>query len=665
MSYAICRIQKCGSSHDIAGIQIHDRRERSHSNSNPDIDFERSHDNYSLCDNAVGSSFNEYIDKQLAERYTGKKAIRKDAVRMVQVLFTSDSDFFDQISAEQTKDYFQSCYDWAAKRWGANNIISADIHLDEKTPHMHLNFVPLTADGRLSAKECIGSGSKALQQLQDDFYREVGAAYGLDRGRRADLINGEQPRKHQRVAEYKASTEYYQSQKNELQAAAEALQDEVSTLTDIIHAEPQDVPEGLPVPSMAKPFVGKENRDKLLYTPDEIAHVHELSKAVAIASADLSRKSTELDRKQADFDYQREQWIELHGTDIALSVWNKTVRSYKAEVAEAEKKLEHLRTEAEAIISEANSYAQQQREFYAERFPYVQQMIADKKELRSSLKAAEDEVKRLKDFEVQVSELQHTNKELTEQINTLTTEITEKTAILEELKEKSKDVPQLIGENKSLQTSLNTALEELSAEKKHRTEQEQQINELQLQLKPMEQQNRELTEQVSTLTAEIAEKTADLEELTEKSKDVQRLIEQNKSLQSSVKHREEQMQQYKDLWKELKQENEEIRKQSHQNFQKAHDLEYENARLTKQIDGLTAEKESSVAEVEKLNSQYSELADEYNRVAENMRTLYKLTEYITQRTKYRDIDIDDTVIKMQEGYKISYLTGDQSRGMSR
>lgn len=581
MSYAICRIQKCGSSHDIAGIQIHDRRERSHSNSNPDIDFERSHDNYSLCDNAVGSSFNEYIDKQLAERYTGNKAIRKDAVRMVQVLFTSDSDFFDQLSAEQAKDYFQSCYDWAAKRWGADNIISADIHLDEKTPHMHLNFVPLTADGRLSAKECIGSGSKALQQLQDDFYREVGAAYGLDRGRRADLISGEQPRKHQRVAEYKASTEYYQSQKNELQAASEALQDEVSALTDIIHAAPHDVPEGLPVPSMAKPFVGKENRDKLLYTPDEIAHVHELSKAVAIASADLNRKSTELDRKQADFDYQREQWTESHGSDI----WYKTAKSYKTEVAEAEKKLEQLRTEAEAIISEANSYAQQQREFYAERFPYVQQMIADKKELRSNLKAAEDEVKRLKDFEGQVSELQHTNKELTEKINTLTTEITEK--------------------------------------------------------------------------------TADLEELTEKSKDVTRLIEQNKSLQSIVQHWKEKTQDYKNLWNESKQEIKEINHKWNQDFQKAHDLECENTRLTKQIDGLIAEKESSAAEVEKLNSQYTELAAEYNRVAENMRTLYKLTEYITQRTKYRDIDIDDTVIKMQKGYKISYLTGDQSRGMSR
>ena len=57
MSYAICRIQKCGSSHDIAGEQIHDRRERNHSNSNPDIDFNRTKNNYCICDNTGGRSF--------------------------------------------------------------------------------------------------------------------------------------------------------------------------------------------------------------------------------------------------------------------------------------------------------------------------------------------------------------------------------------------------------------------------------------------------------------------------------------------------------------------------------------------------------------------------------------------------------------------------------
>ncbi len=233
MSYAICRIQKCGSSHDIAGIQIHDRRERTHSNSNPDIDFSKSHLNYSLCDNSNGSSFNAYIDKQIAKRYTGKKAIRKDAVRMVSAIFTSDNDFFDRLTVEQQREYFQSCYEWAVKRWGAENIISSEVHMDEATPHMHLEFVPLTADGRLSAKECIGSGSKALQQLQDDFYKAVGIPFGLERGNRADLTNGEKPRRHQRVAEYKENTKFYEREKNTLQATVQALQAQKQAYTDI------------------------------------------------------------------------------------------------------------------------------------------------------------------------------------------------------------------------------------------------------------------------------------------------------------------------------------------------------------------------------------------------------------------------------------------------
>lgn len=433
MSYAICRIQKCGSSHDIAGIQIHDRRERSHSNSNPDIDFERSHDNYSLCDNAVGSSFNEYIDKQLAERYTGKKAIRKDAVRMVQVLFTSDSDFFDQLSAEQAKDYFQSCYDWAAKRWGADNIISADIHLDEKTPHMHLNFVPLTADGRLSAKECIGSGSKALQQLQDDFYREVGAAYGLDRGRRADLISGEQPRKHQRVAEYKASTEYYQSQKNELQATVQALQEQEQAYTDILHAAPENVIEGISVPSVAKIAIGKENKDKLLYSPSDIEQLQELAKACAVTAAANDRRSSELEKEAVE---QEHIAAELSEREHLITI--------------KEQQAEYARSSAERKLKEA----EEKQAFYETSDPMVQQLqqrvnglIAENngliRDLRQERKTKDSLTehnaalkKQLSDQQEQIQPIQQQNGELSERVRVLEEEFQQKEKQVQELTEK-------------------------------------------------------------------------------------------------------------------------------------------------------------------------------------------------------------------------------------
>lgn len=202
MSYAICRLQKIGGAKDIAGIQLHNRRERNHSNSNPDIDRTLSKNNYVLKD-CSNSSYNALVEKRLQEGYKGKRAIRKDAVKLCEVLFTSDNDFFSKMTLQQQREYFEKCYQWAENQFGTKNIIAATIHMDETTPHMHVDFVPLTDDGRLSAKEVIG-GRKDLQEIQDNFYTIVGEHYGLERGKRIDIDNPEdKTSKHLTTKEYK------------------------------------------------------------------------------------------------------------------------------------------------------------------------------------------------------------------------------------------------------------------------------------------------------------------------------------------------------------------------------------------------------------------------------------------------------------------------------
>ena len=353
MSYAICRIQKCGSSHDIAGEQIHDRRERNHSNSNPDIDFNRTKNNYCICDNTGGRSFNEYIDRQIAQRYTGKKSIRKDAVRMVTLLFTSDSEFFANKTLDEQRQFFQNCYEWAAKRWGAENIISSYVHMDEDTPHMHLNLVPLTSDGRLSAKACIGNGSKAFQSLQDDFYKSVGVPYGLERGKRADLDNGEKPRRHQKVSEYKASTNYYEREKNALQATVQALQEQEQAYADILHAAPQNAVEGVSVPSMAKIAIGKENKDKVLVSPSDLEQLRELAKACAVTAAANDRRSSELEQEAVK---QERIAAELSEREHLVTI--------------KQQQVEDARSSAERKLKEA----EEKQAFYETSDPMVQQL---------------------------------------------------------------------------------------------------------------------------------------------------------------------------------------------------------------------------------------------------------------------------------------------------
>ncbi|MCM1224587.1 MAG: plasmid recombination protein [Lachnospiraceae bacterium] len=227
MSIGICRVQKISGTSGGVGAYFHNERIKDHSNSNPDIDFSRSAENYHVGEYANALSYNQRTEKRLAEGYKGKRAIRKDAVKLVEVLFTSDKAFFDN-QPDNGRAYFKDCLEWASERFGADNIIADVVHLDEATPHMHLDFVPLTADGRLSAKELLGD-KKQLQKLQDDFYEKVGRRYGLERGSRANLEAGESGKPHLTTEELKAET--LKKEIEQLEAVKESLSDEVDSLS--------------------------------------------------------------------------------------------------------------------------------------------------------------------------------------------------------------------------------------------------------------------------------------------------------------------------------------------------------------------------------------------------------------------------------------------------
>ncbi|MGH0939720.1 MobV family relaxase, partial [Bacillus cereus] len=166
MSYSIIRMQKMKST-AIKGIQFHNQRERE-SETNPDIDKEKSHLNYDLINGQKQIDYNEKIKQVIENNVTSGKKIRKDAVLLSEFLITSDKEFFDKISPKEQERYFETAHEFLADRYGEKNLIYATVHYDEKTPHMHVGFVPVTEDGRLSAKDFFGQ-KKQLVSLQDDF----------------------------------------------------------------------------------------------------------------------------------------------------------------------------------------------------------------------------------------------------------------------------------------------------------------------------------------------------------------------------------------------------------------------------------------------------------------------------------------------------------------
>jgi len=164
MSYAVIHVQKF-KMNDVKGIQIHNQRESPNSK-NTDIQRDKSALNYDLR-NPEPVNYNHKVKEIIKEGYTVDKAIRKDAVVMTGTLVTSDKEFFSTLSQAEQKKYFQDTYDYLKGRYGEKNIVAAVVHLDEKTPHMHVVSVPITEDGRLSTKTLFDR--KALRELQSEL----------------------------------------------------------------------------------------------------------------------------------------------------------------------------------------------------------------------------------------------------------------------------------------------------------------------------------------------------------------------------------------------------------------------------------------------------------------------------------------------------------------
>lgn len=254
MSYAVVRVQKMTAG-SVRGIQIHDRREKENSRTNPDIDHNRSRYNYDLCPDQH-EDFGKAVKERIAQLDL-PKAVRKDAVVMAQVLVTSDSAFFKGLGADReanymeaayrcygagdpftesyieeqvslmdkSPDFFQAAYDFLADRYGRENVISATVHMDEKTPHMHFNFVPITEDGRLCAKEILTP--KTLTEQQDAFHEQIGKHYGLERG---EPRSSGKRRTHLQTADFKKYAALEQEAAERAQratAAAEKLEVDV------------------------------------------------------------------------------------------------------------------------------------------------------------------------------------------------------------------------------------------------------------------------------------------------------------------------------------------------------------------------------------------------------------------------------------------------------
>ncbi|OVY48501.1 MobV family relaxase [Clostridium autoethanogenum] len=228
MSFLVCHIEKYKRG-NLYGLQKHEQRENKNY-SNKSVDLQRTKFNYDLANNKKINYLNR-ADEIINSQRVSKKAVRKDAVIAIGVIVSSDKDFFDKLDKTKQDKFFRDSLDYFKENFSDKNIISANIHLDESTPHMHLNFVPMTSDGCLSAKKVITKAKlRELQRGLPAYLKTKG--FDIERG-----VENNQA-KHIEITELKNQTfkelsKEYDVKLNALKKAIDVSKNDEKILSDL------------------------------------------------------------------------------------------------------------------------------------------------------------------------------------------------------------------------------------------------------------------------------------------------------------------------------------------------------------------------------------------------------------------------------------------------
>lgn len=206
MSYAIIR----NENHKMNAVPLLERHnERLNKNySNKDIDLSRTSENYHLKHIQAATYQQEFERIRTRQQLKGNLRLqgKKQSTVMCEFVITSDKDFFDRLGKERTKQFFKDAYSFVtAKVGGEQYIVSAVVHMDEATPHMHVAYIPVINGKDRKGAPCkrincseFWKGRDSYSKLQDEYYDFItNRGYDLERGIKGSTAE------HLSVAEYK------------------------------------------------------------------------------------------------------------------------------------------------------------------------------------------------------------------------------------------------------------------------------------------------------------------------------------------------------------------------------------------------------------------------------------------------------------------------------
>ena len=188
-------MKKISDPNSIGKIENENERQEGYSRIGREtIDTERTHNNYHIVP-ALDTRYMEFINNRIKEVGV-KRKVKDDAVRMATFVIGAKGDYFKDMSPETEREFFTDCVDFIARQMGKENIISAVVHKDETSPHIHINVVPITPDNRLCAKYYFDG---KMSEWQTKVYEEVGKKWNLERGKEGSDAKHVDPKAYNKV----------------------------------------------------------------------------------------------------------------------------------------------------------------------------------------------------------------------------------------------------------------------------------------------------------------------------------------------------------------------------------------------------------------------------------------------------------------------------------
>lgn len=381
MSYAIIR----NENHKMNAVPLLERHNErlNHNYSNKDINLSRTSENYHLKKIQAETYQKEFERIRTRQELKGNLRLHgdKQSTILCEFVITSDKEFFDRLGKERTRRFFENAYDFVtAKVGGEQYILSAVVHMDEATPHMHVAFIPVINSKDRKGNPCkrincseFWKGRDSYSRLQDEYYDFITSrGYDLERGEKGSIAE------HLSVAEYKLKKTEEQLAAMSAQIAENENIEEIKTTNLPLNTVAIKREDFEMLTAAAKNYVGAKNAEA------EIIQLKAKCLSLRNENESLKSERDNLSGQLHQLEYEYGRFYETVADDIDFAEENKK-----------------LKKENEVISSQVHTLTNDVMLLKQERYELEKRIEDREKELtqtKSLLKALQEKFDRVMEF---------------------------------------------------------------------------------------------------------------------------------------------------------------------------------------------------------------------------------------------------------------------------